>query len=82
MAKAKNDDLVDEIEHIRNRLAGTVDQLIDRTNPKNIVRRRLDDTKAHFVDETGSARLENIIPVVLGAVGIVGALVVIRKLVR
>ena len=82
MAKAKNDDLVDEIERARNRLAGTVDQLLDRTNPKNIVRRRLEDTKAHFVDETGSARLENIIPVVLGAVGVVGAIVVIRRLVR
>ncbi len=82
MAKAKNDELVDEIEQIRNRLAGTVDQLLDRTNPKNIVHRRLDDTKAHFVDETGSPRLENIIPVVLGAVGVIGAIVVIRRLVR
>lgn len=82
MAKAKSDDLVDEIENIRLRLAGTVDELIDRTNPKNILRRRLEDTMAHFVDEDGSPRLENIIPVVAGAVAIIGALIVIRRIVR
>jgi hypothetical protein len=82
VAKAKSDDLVDEIENIRLRLAGTVDELIDRTNPKNILRRRLEDTKAHFVDEDGAPRLENIIPVVAGAVAILGALIVIRRIVR
>ena len=81
MAKAKNDDLVDEIEVIRTRLAGTVDDLIDRANPKNIVKRRLDDTKAHFVDAQGSPRLENIIPVAAGVVGLIGVLYVIRRLV-
>ncbi|MGZ8690620.1 MAG: DUF3618 domain-containing protein, partial [Aeromicrobium sp.] len=30
--------MVDEIEQIRLRLAGTVDELVDRTNPKNIAR--------------------------------------------
>ena len=82
MAKAKPDDLVDEIEQIRSRLAGTVDELIERTNPKNIMRRRIEDTKAHFVDETGSPRLENIIPVAAGAVAVIGALIVIRRIVR
>ena len=82
MATAKSDDLVDEIEQIRSRLAGTVDELIDRTNPKNIVRRRIEDTKAHFVDEGGSPRLENIIPVVAGAFALLGAIIVIRRLVR
>lgn len=82
MARAKSDDLVDEIEQIRLRLAGTVDELIDRTNPKNILRRRVEDTKAHFVDETGSPRLENIIPVVAGAAAVIGALIVIRRIVR
>ena len=81
MAKEKSDDLVDEIEQIRSRLAGTVDELIDRTNPKNIVRRRLDDTKAHFVSQDGSPRLENILPVVAGAIALIGALIVIRRIV-
>lgn len=82
MAKAKNDDLVDEIEQIRARLAGTVDELIERTNPKTIVRRRVEDTKDHFVDETGSPRIENIIPVALGVLGVIGALILIRRIVR
>lgn len=82
MATAKSNDLVDEIEQIRSRLAGTVDELIDRTNPKNIVRRRIEDTKAHFVDEGGSPRLENIIPVVAGAFALLGAIIVIRRIVR
>lgn len=82
MAKAKSDDLVDEIEHIRSRLAGTVDELIERTNPKTIVRRRVEDSKAHFVDENGAPRLENIIPVVAGAFALLGAVIMIRRLVR
>lgn len=82
MAKAQSDDLVDEIEVIRDRLAGTVDQLIDRTNPKNIVKRRLEDAKAHFIDEQGSPRIENIIPVAAGALAILGTLFVIRRIVR
>lgn len=82
MAKAQSDDLVDEIEQIRTRLAGTVDQLIDRTNPRNILRRRVADTKDHFIDESGSPRLENIIPVVAGAVAVIGALIVIRRILR
>lgn len=82
MAKAKPDDLVDEIEQIRSRLAGTVDELIDRTNPKNIVRHRIEAAKAHFIDEGGSPRLENIIPVVAGAFALLGAIIVIRRLVR
>lgn len=82
MAKAKNDDLVDEIEVIRTRLAGTVDDLIDRANPKHILARRIDDTKAHFIDEQGSPRLENIIPVAAGIVGLIGVLYAIRRLVN
>lgn len=82
VAKANNDDLLTEIEEIRERLAGTVDDLIDRTNPKNIARRRLNDAKAHFIDANGSPRLENIVPVVLGAAGVIGVLVLIRKIVR
>jgi uncharacterized protein (UPF0147 family) len=82
VATVKSDDLVDEIEQIRARLAGTVDELIDRTNPRNIVRRRVEDAKAHFVDESGSLRLENVIPVVAGSLAIIGALIVIRRIVR
>ncbi|MGA8987031.1 DUF3618 domain-containing protein [Aeromicrobium sp.] len=82
MAKAKPDDLVDEIEEIRERLADTVDALIDRTNPRNIARRSLYSLRSRFVDETGSPKLGTIVPLVGGTVAVVAGIVVIRRLVR
>lgn len=82
MAKAQPDDLVDEIEEIRDRLADSVDALIDRTSPKNIARRSLANVKARFVDETGSPRLETILPVVGGTVAVIAGIVVLRRLLR
>lgn len=82
MAKAKPDDLVDEIEEIRERLAGTVDALIDRTNPKNIARRGLANVKGRFVADDGSPKMNAILPVVGGAVAVVAGIIVIRRLVR
>jgi hypothetical protein len=82
VAKAKPDDLVDEIEEIRERLADTVDALIDRTNPRNIARRSLYNLRSRFIDETGSPRLETIVPLVGGAVAVVAGIIVIRRLVR
>ena len=82
MAKANPDELVDEIDQIRDRLADTVDTLIDRTNPKNVARRSLADLKARFVDETGSPKLETILPLVGGAIAVVAGIVVVRRLLR
>ncbi|MET0766509.1 MAG: DUF3618 domain-containing protein [Aeromicrobium sp.] len=82
MAKARPDDQVAEIEAIREHLADTVDALIDRTSPKNIARRGLANLKARFVDETGSPRLETIVPLVGGTVAVIAGIVVIRKLLR
>lgn len=82
MAQAKPDELVDEIDQIRDRLADTVDALLDRTNPKNVARRSLADVKARFVDETGSPKLEAILPVVGGAIAVIAGIVVIRRLLR
>lgn len=82
MANDRPDELVDEIDVIRDRLADTVDALIDRSNPKNIARRSLADVKARFVDETGSPRLEVILPLVGGVVAVVAGIVVVRRLLR
>jgi hypothetical protein len=82
VAKAKSDELVDEIDVIRERLAETVDTLIDRSSPKNIARRRFEDVKAKFVDETGSPRLETILPIVGGAVAVIAGIIVVRRLLR
>ncbi|HLR83645.1 MAG TPA: DUF3618 domain-containing protein [Nocardioidaceae bacterium] len=76
---AAPDEIVADIEETRERLAQTVDALIDRTNPKNIAKRQLDSIKAQFVDENGSPRLETIAPVVGGIVGFAGLVLIIRK---
>lgn len=82
MANERPSELVDEIDVIRDRLADTVDALIDRSNPKNIARRSLADLKGRFVDETGSPKLEVILPLVGGAVAVIAGIVVVRRLLR
>jgi hypothetical protein len=72
-----------EIEQTRERLAGTIDQLVYRASPKTILSRQLATTKAHFVDaETGAPRTDNILKVVGGVVGVVAVFAVIRAIVR
>lgn len=74
--------LENEIEVTRQRLAGTIDQLLYRASPKTVVGRQIVTTKAHFVDvETGQPRTDNILKVVGGVVGAVVLIVVIRKVV-
>jgi len=82
VGKSETDELVDEIERIRRRLAGTVDQLVDRAHPKSIARRSLQSVKNRFVDEHGSARFETIVPVVAGTAAVITAIVLIRRLTR
>jgi hypothetical protein len=72
-----------EIEETRDRLAGTIDQLVFRANPKTIVTREVNSIKAYFVDPlTGSPRTDNILKVAGGVVGVVALFVLIRKVVR
>ncbi|WP_087622124.1 DUF3618 domain-containing protein [Aeromicrobium sp. PE09-221] len=80
VSEASPDQLVDEIEDIRIRLAGTIDELIDRSNPKNVARRQLAKVKARFVAPDGSVRVENVVPVVAITVAVVGGIVVVRRL--
>ncbi|MCY7394567.1 MAG: DUF3618 domain-containing protein [Nocardioides sp.] len=71
--------LEQEIEATRERLAGTIDQLIYRSNPKTIAGREVATLKAHFVDVEGQPRTDNILKVLGGVVGVVVLFVVIRK---
>jgi hypothetical protein len=72
-----------EIEETRDRLAGTIDQLVFRAHPKTIVSREVNSIKAYFVDlRTGSPRTDNILKVAGGVVGVVALFVLIRKVVR
>jgi hypothetical protein len=75
--------LAAEIEETRERLAGTIDQLMHRASPKTIVSREVADVKAFFVDPlTGEPRTENILKVVGGVVGTIAVFVVLRKITR
>ncbi|CUR58605.1 conserved hypothetical protein [metagenome] len=75
--------LESEIEETRERLAATIDLLAHRASPKTIVSREITSVKAHFVDaETSRPRTDNILKVAGGVVGVVVALVLIRKIVR
>jgi hypothetical protein len=75
------DVIVRDIEATRDRLAGTIDEIVDRTNPKNIARRTLDRVKGRFVNPDGSPRMETIAPVAGAVVGTVIVIVGVRRLV-
>ena len=75
--------LAAEIEETRERLAGTIDQLMHRASPKTIVSREVADVKAFFVDPvTGEPRTENILKVVGGVVGTIAVFAMIRRITR
>jgi hypothetical protein len=75
--------LAAEIEETRERLAGTIDELMHRASPKTIVSREVADVKAFFVDPvTGEPRTENILKVVGGVVATVAVFVVLRRITR
>jgi hypothetical protein len=75
------DALVRDIEEARDRLAVTIDQIVERVNPKNAAQRTLGKVKARFVSDDGSPRIENIAPVAGGIVGVAALIVVVRHLV-
>ena len=80
---ASPSELEREIEATRERLAGTIDELIYRASPKTIVGREVADLKAFFVDRTtGQPRTENILKVVGGVVGTIALFMLVRKVAR
>ncbi len=83
MADAESPETIErELEETRERLAETIDELVDRTNPKNVARRELASIKATFVDAEGNPRTDNILKVAGGVAGFVVILVVIRQVTR
>ncbi|MEZ0578508.1 DUF3618 domain-containing protein [Nocardioides sp. MH1] len=76
-------DIEREIEEARERLAGTIDQLLYRSSPKTIISREVAQVKAHYVDAgTGQPRTDNIVKTAGAVVGVIALFVVIRKIVR
>ncbi len=74
-----NASLEHDMEATRERLAATIDELVERANPKNAVQRRVTDLKAVFVDANGDPRTDNVLTVVGGVFGFVGLLALIRR---
>ena len=69
------------MEATRERLAGTIDQLVYRASPKTIARREITSIKSYFVDlTTGQPRTTNILKVAGGVVGVVMLFAVLRKI--
>jgi uncharacterized protein DUF3618 len=72
----------DDMEATRQRLAGTIDQLVHRASPKTIAKREVEGLRARFVDAQGNPRTDNILKVAGAVVGFVVFVVVIRKVTR
>ncbi len=76
-------DIEREIEEARERLAGTIDQLLYRSHPKTIIGREVAQVKAYYVDSvSGEPRTDNILKTVGGVVGVIAFFVVVRKIAR
>ena len=76
-------DLEREIEETRERLAGTIDQLLHRSSPKTIASRQVAAVKGHYVDATtGEPRTDNILKTVGAIVGAVVVVLVLRRATR
>jgi len=70
-----------DIAATRLRLASTVDELVDRANPKNVALRQVEQAKSQVFDEQGRLRTQKIAAVAGAVVGVVGMLLMIRRLV-
>ncbi len=75
------DEIATEIAETRNRLAGTIDQLVYRVQPKTIIERQLASAKASFVNPDGSLKKDKVLKVAGVALGVVAVVVVLRKIV-
>lgn len=75
-----NDQIASDIAVTRNRLAGTIDTIVYRVQPKTIASRQVESTKALFVNANGSPNRDNINKAAAIAAGVVAVIVLIRKL--
>ena len=75
------DEISAQIAETRNRLAGTIDQLVYRVQPKTILQRQVEAVRASFYNEDGSLRTDKIAIVAGSVVGAVAVIFTIRKIV-
>ncbi|MFC0623021.1 DUF3618 domain-containing protein [Kribbella deserti] len=70
-----------DIAATRARLAATVDELMDKAHPKNVAKRQVEQAKAQVFDVDGNLRTQKLVAVGGAALGVIGILLLIRKLV-
>ncbi len=75
------DQIAAEIAETRNRLAGTIDQLAYRVQPKTILKRQLESVRASFVNPDGSLRKDRVLKAAGVTLGVFGVIIAIRKIV-
>lgn len=74
------DEISAEIADTRDRLAGTIDQLVYRTKPKTIASRQLASVKASFRTDDGSLDTAKVAKIAGGVVGFIAVVIAIRKI--
>jgi uncharacterized protein DUF3618 len=67
-----------DIERARARLAGTVDEIVERVKPANVANRLADSAKAQVMEPDGSLRQDRV-AIIGGAVVLVVVLVLWRR---
>jgi anti-sigma factor RsiW len=70
-----------DIAAARARLASTVDELVDKAHPKNVAKRQVEQAKAQVFDGDGNLRTQKLVAVGGAMVGLIGALLLLRRLV-
>lgn len=79
-AERTPDQISSDIAVTRNRLAGTIDTLVYRVQPKTIASRQAESAKALFINADGSPNRDNITKAAAVAAGVIAMVVIIRKL--
>jgi len=70
-----------DIAATRARLASTVDELVDKAHPKNVVKRQVEQARAQVYDADGRLRTQKLVAVGGAAVSVIGVLLLVRRLV-
>jgi hypothetical protein len=71
-----------ELAATRERLAATVDSLVDRVHPKSLATRGIAQAKDAVVAEDGSLRTERLVKLAAAAGGAIVGLLMLRRLFR
>jgi hypothetical protein len=82
-AAARTPDQIEaDIAATRARLADTVDELVDRANPRNVAKRQVEQAKSQVYDDEGNLRTQKIASVAGAVAGVLVLLLLVRRLVN